>query len=226
MPITYTMIRRISKLCKLFSTSLSDFSYESFISNYNPHTEVCPCCRSLGNCIRHGYYHRYIIHTSDDRSSGSICTSKILRVRCKCCRHTHAILPDFIIPYRLHSLVFIVQVLQEFFGKTMSINQICLHFHLSKQLFHKWKFIYLTHRANFLGSMKAKAEDAAKILNDLYALQAQPFLRDFFLHQGVSFIQAHANPTANSGQSPYWNDSDIPKPHNGCSDNSLPSALL
>lgn len=223
--LTYPMIRRKSKLCKLFSESLSDFSYKSFISSYNPHTEVCPCCRSLGNCIRHGYYYRYLIHTTDDRNNSSSCDCKILRVKCKSCKHTHAVLPDFIIPYRHHSLVFIVQVLLAFFGKTMSINQICRHFFLSKQLFHRWKCIYLKHRSNFLGNMKSMAENTVKILNDLYDLQLHPFLRDFFLHESVSFLQAHANSAANFGQSPYWNDSDIPKPHNSCSYNTSPPAL-
>jgi len=215
------MIRRKSKLCKLFSTSLSVLSYESFISSYNPHMEVCPCCRSLGNCIRHGYYRRYIIHTPNDHNNSSLYTSRVLRVKCKSCKHTHAVLPDFIIPYRLHSLIFIVKVLQEFFGKDASINQICNHFFISKQLFQKWRLIYLKHRSNFLGNMKSTLEDIAKILNDLYNLQLHPFLRDFFLHQGVSFLQAHANHSANSGQSPYWNVSDIPKPHNSCSDNTF-----
>lgn len=209
------MIRRKSNLCKLFSTSLSDFSYDTFINHYNPITEVCPYCHSSGNCIKHGYYYRYIINTSD---ASSLSLSRILRVKCKSCNHTHAILPDFIIPYRLYSLIFIVRVLKEFFGKTMSINQICNYFTISKQLFHKWKSIYLLHRSNFLGSMKSISENVAKIINDLYNLQLQPFLRDFFLHEGVSFLQVHANPTANLGQTPYWNISDISHPHNSCSD--------
>lgn len=219
------MIRRKSKLCKLFSSSLYIFSYEFFLSSYNPHTEVCPFCHSSGNCIRHGYYQRYIIHSLDDRNSSSLRHSRILRVKCKSCRHTHAVLPDFIIPYRTHSLVFIVRVLLEFFGKTMSINQICDYFSLSKQLFQKWKSIYLKHRLNFLGSMESLAEDHTKILNDLYHTQLQPFLRDFFLHESVSFLQAHANPAVNYGQSPYWNTADIPQPHKGWSYN-IPSPDL
>ena len=45
---------------------------------------------------RHGYYKKYT------NISGKKYYIRILRVRCKVCGHTHAILPDFIVPY-LHN---------------------------------------------------------------------------------------------------------------------------
>jgi len=209
------MIRRNSKLCKLFSSPSSDLSYSSFISSYNPALETCPYCRSTGNCIKHAYYHRNVIHTADDRlqSDNKV---KILRVMCNSCHHTHAVLPDFFVPYRIHSLIFIVDVLLAFYKKYKSINALCKQFHLSKQLFRLWRSVYLSHRFNFLGSLNADAEDIDKILVDLYSSQTHPFLRDFFLSSGVSLLQSHANDTANSGQFPYWNVSDKSHPHYNC----------
>ncbi len=73
-----------------FNTKINN--YNDFIANLEVKTIKCPNCNS-SDMERHGYYKRYI------NISGKKYYIRILRVRCKICGHTHAVLPDFVIPY-------------------------------------------------------------------------------------------------------------------------------
>lgn len=108
------MIRDKAFFCKLFSQEdhpadrLADF-----MKSFDPARETCPCCHSRGFCRPHAHYARYLIGLSNGKPECRRVT--ILRVFCTSCRHTHAILPDFIIPFRQFSLHFILKVLVDYF---------------------------------------------------------------------------------------------------------------
>lgn len=76
-----------------FNVDISE--YLKFIDNVEMSSFTCPNC-SNNNFERHGYYKRYII--VNDVKKQII----VLRIRCKCCGRTHAVLPPFIVPY-LHT---------------------------------------------------------------------------------------------------------------------------
>ena len=59
--------------------------------------QVCPVCGRHGSWQAHGQYEQSVI----DYESGRVVYGriKIRRVRCKSYGHTHAIIPDYIIPY-------------------------------------------------------------------------------------------------------------------------------
>lgn len=65
---------------------------EIFQQNLKGLHQECPICHN--NCNRHGTYRRYIV--TDDRKSIRI---PILRLYCKHCKTTHAVIPHFIRPY-------------------------------------------------------------------------------------------------------------------------------
>ena len=48
----------------------------------------CPACGQNGSLHRHGSYHKYHFHQR----------IAIVRVRCRCCRCTHAMIPSFSLP--------------------------------------------------------------------------------------------------------------------------------
>lgn len=66
--------------------------YRIFIANIEVKTIKCPNCNAL-DMERHGYYKRYV------NIRGKKHYIRILRVRCKVCGQTHAVLPNFVIPY-------------------------------------------------------------------------------------------------------------------------------
>lgn len=75
-----------------FNGEVSQRSYDDIICSLDFNTLICPCCRHCSFVV-HGYYFRHIINkTGKERL-------RILRLRCSCCRSTHAVLLSFIIPY-------------------------------------------------------------------------------------------------------------------------------
>lgn len=72
--------------------SFSQTSYDDMIEALPFHKLLCTCGRK-GDLIKHGRYTRYI------KVSLSSEPIKILRVLCKSCGKTHAILPEWLVPY-------------------------------------------------------------------------------------------------------------------------------
>lgn len=67
-------------------------SYNNMIKLLPFHKLSCTCGRK-GNLIKHAYYIRSV------KVDGELVELKILRILCKACKKTHAILPDWLIPY-------------------------------------------------------------------------------------------------------------------------------
>lgn len=72
--------------------SFSQSSYDEMIEDLPFHKLLCTCGRK-GDLIKHGRYTRYM------KVSLRSEPLKILRVLCKSCGKTHAILPKWLVPY-------------------------------------------------------------------------------------------------------------------------------
>jgi len=84
----------------IFSPKIKGFcqkNYNEIIDNLQFHSITCTCGQT-GQLIKHGYYTRSI------KTPVGLINLKILRVKCKCCKKTHAVLLDFIVPYSRISL--------------------------------------------------------------------------------------------------------------------------
>ena len=116
------MIRKNLLFCKITRIKTSSKSlFDSYMSRFKPGQETCPVCGSLGNCRIHAYYGRHLMDfISSKPVKSDIC---VLRVCCGSCGHTHAILPDVVVPYSGYSLFFLLRLLGEYFsGLFMSKN--------------------------------------------------------------------------------------------------------
>jgi len=71
--------------------------YKDAISSCNFY-EVSCSCKMKGHFIKHGYYSRNV------KTPVGYIYLHILRIRCKHCGRTHAILPSFVVPYSRHLL--------------------------------------------------------------------------------------------------------------------------
>ena len=79
--------------------------YNYFLSKIQLHQLSCPCGHA--GCLHiHGYYKRFI-----KTPSGKL-PFRILRVKCECCGHTHAILLSSMVPYSQISLSDHLQIIQ------------------------------------------------------------------------------------------------------------------
>ena len=83
----------------------------------------CPYCNST-DLIKWGQYERNIIYLVNNESRSKVISVK--RVKCKSCNHTHALLPEGIVPYKQHTLKTIIESI---------INKT----DVSENLIKKWK---------------------------------------------------------------------------------------
>lgn len=188
------MIRKNSLFYKLFRIKISSKSFfYRFMPLFCPEFETCPVCESAGNLKIHSYYKRYLIDFIDGKVVRHEIT--VTRVQCDSCGSTHAILPDFIIPYCSYSLFFILRVLGTYFLHLYSVEKICEKFSITLKQLYKWIALFRSHKAQWLGFLKDMEVGDKTFLNQLgkmipYSDFASTFVSTF----SFSFLQSHANP--------------------------------
>lgn len=165
------------------------------MDSFCPERETCPICRSSANCRIHAYYRRRVI----DFIHGKPVTLEItvLRLVCESCGHTHAVLPDMIIPYSSYGLFFILRVLGEAFLRHSSLERICERFCITENQFYKWKQLFSRHKQEWLGVLEDSETSVLDFLLDLAMGPEYSFFSGNFTDKtAYSFLQSHRNPPA------------------------------
>ena len=103
---TSNMIIHYSTKVKKFSKK-NIYKYEE-TENFN--IKGCPHCGS-DDYIRWGNYERNIVYFKNGIKYEE--TIKIKRIKCNNCNKTHSIIPAFLIPYKVHTLEYIIEVLKK-----------------------------------------------------------------------------------------------------------------
>jgi AraC-like DNA-binding protein len=156
--------------------------------SFRPEKQHCPYCKSTGNCIKHASYERSLVTFEQGRVVFR--RLLVLRVICTSCQHTHAILPDVIIPYGSYSLSFILQLMKEYYFHHLTVEKLCDRFCLSISTFYRLKNIYLSHRLLWLGITTAANEGVTDFL--LFLIDhgcISDFLSEFHQFASFSFLQ-------------------------------------
>ena len=162
------------------------------MAGFRPELQTCPCCGARGSCSIHAYYNRSLVDFIDGAPvRHSLC---IMRLICTC-GHTHAILPDFIIPYSGYGLFFILRVLAEYFLRLSTVERLCERFSITLSQLRRWLDLFQTQKEEWLGvlsSMEASGLSFLKVLlaQTAYSDFASAFVRRFT----KSFLQSHKNP--------------------------------
>lgn len=196
-----TMIRKnlLKFKLNLEIISSSKSQLESYMEGFGPEKERCPSCNAVGQCRIYASYERYIVDFIDGKAVSS--RIRIHRVLCTC-RHTHAILPDFIVPYLQYSLPFILHVLKTWFTRSMTLEKIEDTYGVSHKVLERWKEIYGRHKDLWLGIVRSRQVSSLDFLERILAMEPfSGFTSGFFLKTLYSFLQSHANP-ANCRQHP------------------------
>lgn len=189
------MIRKNLLNCNLIRIKSSTKTlFDCCMNSFKIHKEECMHCHRKGECRIHAYYDRFAIDFIDGHPV--VHQLRILRVMCSCCGHTHAILPDPIIPYDSYSLFFILRVLAEYYIHSATINAICDRFCITPMQLYRWKALYHNHRREWQGLLKSVQQDLLSSLKELISLDPfSAFARDFFLKTSMTFMQSHKNPS-------------------------------
>ncbi len=107
------------------------------------------------------------------------------------CGHTHAILPDHIVPYSTYSLPFILRVLGEYFLGLRGVEQLCRRYAISASMLYQWKALFLEHKAVWLGVVRDLEITPAGFIRRLLALPrySSDFGKPFWRKAARSFLQ-------------------------------------
>jgi hypothetical protein len=187
------MIRLFTVFCKLNFKTLSakDLflkSMEEFAPENLPFIKLsCPFCSAKNpNWSYHDSYPRYLISFENNNPITYIID--ITRIICSSCKHTHAILPEIIIPHGSYSLIFILSVLKDYFFK-MTIKNICKKYQISPSMLYGWKRLFLQHKKLWLGILEDLYQNPLVFLSSMLACNTSNNLQQFFTQTGHSFLQ-------------------------------------
>lgn len=128
---------------------------EKILNNHLFFDYICPKCGAKHSFTRHGSYERNVCFMDKHNNiyEERMC---ILRLKCRSCNSTHAILPNDIVPYCVYSFSFIINVLTKYYLKDNKIVDICSLFPISFQLIYSFvsKFIeFLNSSFSVLNSL-------------------------------------------------------------------------
>jgi len=187
------MIRLFTVFCKLnfnilsakdiFLESMKEYTIEKLPFLKLP----CPFCGAKNpNWKYHDSYPRYLIGFENNVPVSNIID--IIRIICSSCKHTHAILPEIIIPYSSYSLTFVLSVLRDYFYK-VKIKDICEKYQISISLIYAWKLLFLKHKKLWLGILEDMYHNSLEFLSSIPTFTTSNDLLQFFTQNGYSFLQ-------------------------------------
>ena len=164
------------------------------MDSFRPELQTCPCCGAKGTCSVHSYYGRSLVDFIGGKPvRHGLC---ILRLVCSC-GHTHAILPDFIIPYSSYGLFFILRVLAEYFLRLASVEKLCERFLINQNQLYHWLSLFRRHKEVWLGLLSSMESSGLAFLKDLFRMPCySDFASGFLRRFAVSFLQSHRNPAS------------------------------
>ncbi len=149
--------------------------------------EVCPFCKARQLCSLHSTYERDMIATQH----GTVVCHRltISRVICSSCGHTHAILPDVLIPYGSYSLFFILRVLRLYFLHSYSVEKLCSRYGISISTLYAWVHLFKKQKTLWLGALSDAETSPLSFLCLL--MDAPSFPAKFFHSFFFSFLQQY-----------------------------------
>lgn len=106
----------------------------------------CPKCYAKSNFSIHGHYNRHILFILKSENFTVDHNVSITRVICNSCGSTHALLPDFVIPYKsfsFNSLFFIIQEVS-----TSSAYKVSSNLNLSFQFIYSIIATFISFSSN------------------------------------------------------------------------------
>lgn len=95
----------ISLITGIFNRHICQKTYDNIINNLNISALRCPKCGGY-HFVKHGYYSRKF------KTLPEPIDLVILRLKCQSCHSTHALLPDFIVPYSSIPYVYHIAIIK------------------------------------------------------------------------------------------------------------------
>lgn len=180
------MIRIFNLFCKLKEIKISDQEwFDQAVASRNLSAQSCPYCNSKGNLIPHDSYSRYMVTLKDNRPVTAILC--VPRVKCTSCGHTHALLPEMLVPYSSYSLRFILTVLKAYFLHLHTVEEICETYQIAHSTLYAFRSLFLSHKQLILGALNDTQEKPSAFIGEMDGQRLWQFWDSF----RYSFLQAY-----------------------------------
>ena len=180
------MIREKALLYKLKIKSSDINLLHSSLKGFHPSKTRCPYCgSSLGGRSAIRTYPRMMITVENGaRREEEI---QIPLYQCPSCDHSHAILPDVLIPFGSYSLRFILTVLKAYLERTCSVRDLCEKWQIAISTLYGWIHCFAKHYSiwrSILFRITWVTEQSLKEVEETTA-----FPSSFSSRFGFSFLQ-------------------------------------
>ncbi|TYQ15486.1 UNVERIFIED_CONTAM: transposase [Acetivibrio alkalicellulosi] len=182
------MIRVFKLLFKInFKNILAKDFFLQFMKNFNPSKYICPNCKAKHpDWKKYCQYNRYLINYENESVVYNLIS--VTRYQCSSCGRTHAILPELIVPYRSYTFLFILQVIKDYFSKSLTVSTICEKYNISVSTLYTWKSLFLLQKKLWLGLLKDIYISSIQFLESLLFTH---YPQEFFLMTAISFLQSY-----------------------------------
>ena len=179
------MIRQKSILLKLKNEQPDESLLKKALKGFRPSRMTCPACGAKGGLKRTFSYTRMMITVNDGKRKEHEIT--IPMYNCPSCGHSHALLPDVLIPYASYSLRFILAVLKAYLERTCTVRYLCAKWQIAVSTLYDWIHIFADQYSAWRGILYWTSWVTSKALEDI--CDATAFPSGFFSRFGFSFFQ-------------------------------------
>lgn len=189
------MIRVFNAFGKSFLSCNSDLKrFNAKYDNLNIKSLTCPLCRAKSSCTFFSAYSRNMI--TFENGLNTCHTVSITRVICNSCNHTHAILPDHLIPFGSYTLSFVLKVLRAYFLGTKTIISLCDFFQISISTLYEWIRLFNEQKHIWLGVLNDAATSELRFIADIFCCSM--VVSSFYQITKTSFMQNFKTTRSNS----------------------------
>ena len=109
----------------------------------------------MSSFIKCGSYSRYLISFEKGKIKTRLVTVYRVIRKGDMSRHTHAILPDIIVPYSSYSIRFIIYFLYLYTHRNCSADKFCAKYQISRSTINDWLTLYSNQIQEWLSLLKS-----------------------------------------------------------------------
>ena len=122
--------------------SFNKICIKNYEDTLNFNISRCPYCNSYG-LIKWGTYTRNIVYYKNSKKCEN--TIQIKRIMCKNCNKTQSIIPNFLVPYKVHTVEYITESVKNKITRGNAYNITCEKYQISRQLLKYWLDCFEEH---------------------------------------------------------------------------------
>jgi transposase-like protein len=159
--------------------------FDTFMNNLQVDKLTCPLCGAKYNCSAFSSYSRHMI--TFENGLNTCHNISIDRVICHSCNHTHAILPDILIPFGSYTLSFVLTALRAYFLSSKTVTSLCEYFQISVSTLYTWIKLFIEQKHIWLGLLNDASTSPSNFIDDL--LNHRISLSAFHNLTNISFLQ-------------------------------------